>query len=306
MVETLVITRNKQTMVTFSKGILKNVVCLILVGHTLFACAPAKKLQQSNSTTQADPIWVVAHRANTGEGKYPENSLQMIQSCIDHGLQILELDIRETKDKQLVILHDKTVDRTTTGKGLLTDYSLIDLRKLKLTHQGQPTNQLVPTLEEVLVLAKGKAKLDLDIKLESQDAYERIVNLVKKYKMEKEVLFFLYDIQDIPRVHQLAPDMDILARVHNQQEIKQVQQYPFIQYIHIDEECYDAETMKTLLAKGYHVWLNSLGTYDALEKAGKNGFDQFLKKYPHVNIIQTDYGLQLIDFLHQQGKQGSK
>ena len=98
----------------------------------------------------------------------------MIQSCIDHGLQILELDIRETKDKQLVILHDKTVDRTTTGKGLLTDYSLIELRKLKLTHQGKPTNQLVPTLEEVLVLAKGKAKLDLDIKLESQDAYERL------------------------------------------------------------------------------------------------------------------------------------
>lgn len=275
-----------------------SLVCLIFFGHTILSFAQIKHHSTSGRESKRN-IKVVAHRANNGEEKYPENSITMIQSCLDQGLQILELDIRQTKDKQLVILHDKTVDRTTNGKGNIADLTLQELQQLNLKHEGKITRMKVPTLEEVLKLTKGKVMLDLDIKIEGEDSYRRIVDLVKKYDMNENVLFFLYDVADIPTLHKLAPNAQILARVRNSEEINLVQQYPFIRYIHIDEECYADATMKSLIDKGYEVWLNSLGYYDRLQKSNGTGFEQFLKKYPHITIIQTDLGLELIRYLNR-------
>lgn len=119
-------------------------------------------------------IMVVSHR---GDWRYaPENSLAAVQRCIDLGVDVVEIDVRLTKDGHLVAMHDHTVDRTTNGKGKLSDLTLEEVKKLRLKNACgvKGSRHQVPTLEEIMTLAKGKIMVNLD-KTEGEtvrEAYE--------------------------------------------------------------------------------------------------------------------------------------
>jgi glycerophosphoryl diester phosphodiesterase len=106
-------------------------------------------------------IMVATHRGNWGTA--PENSLQGMQQCIDNGVEILELDVRLTSDEQLILMHDKTLGRTATGSGEIKYHPLSYLKQQFLIgRDGKVTDQRIPTLEEALLLAKGKVLIMLD------------------------------------------------------------------------------------------------------------------------------------------------
>lgn len=113
------------------------------------------------SRTSTDYIWVAAHRADCLYA--PENSIEALQHALFFGADIIETDVRLTKDGQLVIMHDYTVDRMTNGSGTISEMTLEEIKKLNLkTNWGGQTNQKVPTLEEFIDLSKGKVCLYLD------------------------------------------------------------------------------------------------------------------------------------------------
>lgn len=134
----------------------------------------AAKILEHLKNPSKDYILVVSHR---GDWRYaPENSLQAIQRCIDLGVDVIELDFRLTKDGHLVAMHDETVDRTTNGKGQVSELSLEEIKGLRLKNACgvRHSRQQVPTLEEVMNLVKGKVMVNLD-KTESRwvrEAYE--------------------------------------------------------------------------------------------------------------------------------------
>ncbi len=106
-------------------------------------------------------IIVVAPRGDWRNA--PENSLQAIQNCIDLGIDMVEIDIRETKDNYLVLMHDDTIGRTTTGRGFLKEWTLDSLKTIRLIDGlGVATEHKIPTLKEALKLAKGKILINLD------------------------------------------------------------------------------------------------------------------------------------------------
>lgn len=106
-------------------------------------------------------IIVVSHRADWRNA--PENSLQAIQNCIDMGVDMVEIDLKKTKDGHLILMHDKTIDRTTNGKGKPEDYTLDNIKKLFLKNgAGHKTRHKVPTFEEVMLLCKGKVMVNVD------------------------------------------------------------------------------------------------------------------------------------------------
>ena len=106
-------------------------------------------------------VLVVAHRGDWRNA--PENSLQAIRNCIEMGVDIVEIDVRMTRDRRLVLMHDETLDRTTTGAGGVWDATLDELRGLRLKNgQGIPTNHRIPTLEEAMHLARGRIMVNLD------------------------------------------------------------------------------------------------------------------------------------------------
>lgn len=113
-------------------------------------------LQEGNNS-----VLVVSHRADWRNA--PENSLQAIRNCIEMGVDMVEIDLKKTKDGHLILMHDKTIDRTTTGKGKPEDYTLEELRKFRLKNgTNHRTAHTIPTFEEVMQLCKGKIMVNVD------------------------------------------------------------------------------------------------------------------------------------------------
>ncbi|MEM9660552.1 MAG: glycerophosphodiester phosphodiesterase family protein, partial [Planctomycetota bacterium] len=107
-------------------------------------------------------VRVVAHRGGALLGP-PENTLPAIDKAIAIGADLIEIDIRQTADGHLVLMHDETVDRTTNGVGRVDQMTLAEIGKLTVNSQGAETVR-VPTLEEALAAMKGRIDPDLDFK----------------------------------------------------------------------------------------------------------------------------------------------
>ena len=113
------------------------------------------------SKQKTDHVWVAAHRADCIYA--PENSLEAVRHALYFGSDIIETDVRMTRDGHIVIMHDYTVDRMTDGTGTISEMTLAEIKKLHLkTNWGGRTQQEVPTLEEFIDLTKGKICLYLD------------------------------------------------------------------------------------------------------------------------------------------------
>jgi glycerophosphoryl diester phosphodiesterase len=106
-------------------------------------------------------VLVAAHRGDWRNA--PENSIAAIKYAIAMGVDIVEIDLQKTADGQLVVMHDEKIDRTTTGKGKVSDFTLDSLKTLYLRNGcGVPTHHRIPTLEEAMLAAKGKVMVNLD------------------------------------------------------------------------------------------------------------------------------------------------
>jgi glycerophosphoryl diester phosphodiesterase len=97
------------------------------------------------------------------------------------GADMVEVDVRESRDGYIVVIHDATVDRTTDGRGCVKD---MNLRELRMLDAGM--GERIPTLEEVAKMVKGKAKLVVEVKVPGIEG--KVVRLVEENSMENEAL----------------------------------------------------------------------------------------------------------------------
>ena len=108
-----------------------------------------------------DYVFVAMHRGDWRN--FPENSKGAILSSIARGADIVELDVHRTKDGCFILNHDRTLDRTTTGKGKVRDLTLAEIKTFKMRDRdGKPTDYDVLTLEEALELTRGKILVNID------------------------------------------------------------------------------------------------------------------------------------------------
>ena len=148
------------------------VIGLATSGWAKVAPASFNRIYAEFQQPAGKQVLVAAHRGLSGHStgawdRHPENSLAAIADSIEKGVDIVEVDVRKTKDGQLVICHDATVDRTTDGTGAIKDMTLAEIRKLHLRlgvggTNATVTDQRMPTLEEVMRLAKDKCMVNLD------------------------------------------------------------------------------------------------------------------------------------------------
>jgi len=273
-------------------------------------CSSLFMIQLAEAQTKADKladifvnhpeqIMVTAHRA--AHTHYPENSLGALQEAIRLGIDIAEVDIRQTKDHVLVIMHDGKVDRTTNGKGALADMTYQQLMELRLLQDGKPTDEKVPTLDQVLRMAKGKILLDLDFKLGDEDAVKRTYKAIEETQTTNQVLFFLYQYKYAPLVHAINPDVKVMPRAYKEDDVNKILDMKIAKVIHIDEKFYTDSLMKKITDQHVRIWSNSLGTYDDLELASHTGFKALLTKTKYVNVIQTNLPEEWLKFLKQTG-----
>lgn len=121
----------------------------------------AEGLRERLLAGDTSAVFVVAHRGDWRHA--PENSVAAIEHSIDVGVDVVELDLQLTRDSVLIVMHDAALDRTTTGKGKVADWTLDSIRTLRLKNGcGIRTKHTVPTLEEALLAAKGRVLVNLD------------------------------------------------------------------------------------------------------------------------------------------------
>ena len=138
-----------------------NFILLVCLVQLAIAQNRIAEIRENLLGNYSDRVLVVSHRADWRNA--PENSLQGIRNCIDMGVDMVEIDLKKTKDGHLVVMHDKTINRTMTGKGNAEDYTLAELKAMRLKNgAGCKTRHQIPTLEEVMLLCKGKIMVNID------------------------------------------------------------------------------------------------------------------------------------------------
>jgi glycerophosphoryl diester phosphodiesterase len=110
-------------------------------------------------------IRIIAHRG--GANLAPENTLAAFRQAIDLGVDMIEIDVHLSKDGHIMVIHDFTLDRTTTGKGKIADMTLKQIRKYDagVKFNEKFRGEKVPTLDETMELLNGKTGLLIEIKM---------------------------------------------------------------------------------------------------------------------------------------------
>jgi glycerophosphoryl diester phosphodiesterase len=141
---------------------MKRLLASLFLTTVLMTPSSAQGQLRNLREPQADEhIFVAAHRADWIYA--PENSLQGLRNAIFFGADLIETDVRRTRDGHYIMMHDATVDRTTNGSGTIANMTLDEIRQLRLkTNWGQSTPFTVPTLDDFINEAKGHAYLYLD------------------------------------------------------------------------------------------------------------------------------------------------
>ncbi len=297
----------------------------------LFSCKKTIKQTNKNTVSQVEKeiqliqqkianlkdsnnkeIIVVAHRGDWRNA--PENSLQAIKNCIDLGVDMVEVDLRETKDGQLVLMHDDTISRTTTGRGYLKDWTLDSLKTLHLLDGLRvPTNHKIPTLKEALLVAKGKILVNLD---KSYKIFDKCYEVIKETETQDQVV-----IKGVKTYDEVKKEFsNYLDKVHfmpiimlpNPKAKEIIDDYlasenPPIAF----EFTVKSDTIKTISSfrkirkAGSSIWVNSLwpqhnaGHDDEKAVLDSSVYDWFINN--DIDIIQTDRPKLLLDYLRGKG-----
>ncbi len=260
--------------------------------------------------TKSEHVMVVAHRGCWRGSS--ENSLESVQRCIDAGVEMVELDVRRTKDGVLVLLHDDTLDRTTSGSGALADKTYDEIAELLLrTEAGGSGSELtenkIPKFSEVLALADGGLLINVDAK---DEVFADASAMVQEHGIAEQVLFKIggsvSDIQE--KSESIDPEchfMPILVQSDQSlsERILELASTRKVAYeIVFDELPYLLEGIDSMRGDGMRVWANTM-----LPRYSAGLDDAMALEHPDavwgrlvesgVNMIQTDQPLELQAYL---------
>jgi glycerophosphoryl diester phosphodiesterase len=296
------------------KLILKTTLTLSLfLFSSLLSHAQVDKILKQLHDPNDKGILVAAHRGDWRNA--PENSLRGYKLAIEMGVDIIEVDLNKTSDGVIVIMHDGTIDRTTDGKGKPSEYTLAELKKFHLRNGlGIVTNNTIPTLEEVMQLAKGKVLVNLD---KSLPYYNEAYQVCKKTGTLKQALFktdksypeirkrypsLLDSITFMPVVSLDQPEAQLTIDEY-QKEIKPV----------AFELIFKSDTSRILVKNdfikthGSKIWINSLwaslngGHYDDMAVEESNTKDSWEWIISHgARTMQTDRPKELLYYLRNK------
>lgn len=185
---------------------------LILVMFLLSNCA-LKKQERMNASTGVDSKdnpFVIAHRG--GAKLAPENTLASFKNAIRLGADMIEIDIHLSKDSEIIVIHDDSLNRTTNGTGNIKDLTLEEIKKYDAgSWFGENfKNEKVPTLAETFKTINGKAKLLIEIK-DGDEKYpgleKKLVESIKKHKVSDWVIIQSFNKSSILRIKKINPKL---------------------------------------------------------------------------------------------------
>ena len=241
-----------------------------------------------------DLLLIAGHRGGMVPG-FPENSIATFENTLKHTPAFFEIDPRLTKDSVMVLMHDATLDRTTTGKGKLSDYTFEELKKIRLKDaEGNVTDYGIPTLAEVIEWARGKTIINLDHK---DVPLAMTAALIRKHKADAFVMLTVHSPEEARFYLNDNKDRMFSAFIRTKKEFDDYEKagIPFTQliaYIGPRVKVDNQELYKMLNGKGAMCMISAASSYDKLQSADERraAYESIAKD--GASIIESDYPIE--------------
>ncbi len=153
----------------------------------------------------------VAHRGFSAAA--PENTLIAFEKAVRAGANMLEMDVMLTGDGQVIVFHDYRLGRTTNGTGLVSKLTAARIRSLDagMWFNERFSGEKVPILDEVLEMAKGKVRLNIEMKPRRHDGVgalvEKCIRAVERHHMSEELMFSSFNLEALRLIHFSKPHL---------------------------------------------------------------------------------------------------
>jgi len=302
------------------------ILFIFILAACLCSCSHSQKFNNRAESIAAqihDPdskyVVVACHRGDWRN--YPENSAMAIESIIRMGADIMELDLKMTKDSVLVLSHDYTIDRCMTGSGRVDDYTYDELMKfnLKRAHGVKSDTTHILTLEQALTICKDRICVNID---QGYEYYDKVIEIAERLGVTEQIL-----IKGKKSIREVAENE--ARHTHNVMYMpivdvqKEAGMALFNSYLSGNvvplayEVCWQSEdgtfedACRKIIAQGSKIWVNTIWA----SLCGGNGNDDdaafqaddpasVYQRYLDngVSMIQTDRPELLIGFLKKKGR----
>ena len=284
----------------------KNIIVTVILAVLMFASKlPAQDLHTLNLKTVNDlhsffrytgnDIMLIAgHRGGVLKG-FPENSVPALEEILKHTPAFFEIDPRLTKDSVVVLMHDATLDRTTTGTGKLSDYTFAELKDIRLKDGlGNVTEYAIPTLSEVINWARGKTILNLDHK----DVPLRMTaDLIRKHHADAFVMVTVHSPAEAKFYLSDNRNRMFSAFIKTKEDFDEYEKagIPFTQmiaYIGAQVKPENSELYDLLNKKGTMCMISAASSYDKLKNENERMLSYISILNNGASILESDFPIE--------------
>ena len=266
---------------------------------------------QQGANVPRKKIYIVAHRGNTYAGMMagcPDNSIPAIKKAIEVGADMIELDVRTTKDGKLVLMHDETINATTNGTGNVADLTLEQIKSYTMDRGGAAYKEngqtiSVPTFEEAMLAVKGqKIYVNLDIKAVKSPTM--LLSILDKTGTMNQVM--IYGGSANKEYAETAQkryysDIAIHPQISAATGVDQWKSYPTAKLFQYNYDLWynGSSIAKDVRAKGCLTYSNILNYDSQIKNGNYTALDKFINS--ETDFIQTDFCEKVHEYLQKKG-----
>ena len=266
------------------------------VVHHYYACDCPSDINAFFSDRQEEII-ISGHRGGNMPG-WPENCLETFDKILESMPTLYEIDPRMTKDSVIVLMHDRTLDRTTTGTGLVRDYTYRELQQFFLKDKwGNVTEYKIPKVSDVVGWSKDKVILNFDIKDVTRDVLVPLVNSLGA----RNCMYTVRDTCEALEVYRLDSSARMSAWIRDLDDLKKYEEtgipwenIPMAYVVSPEMTPEGAGLYAALRAKGVRCMVSTTPKQDTLEtpEARKEAFRQVIATKP--DVIESDFPTEFL------------
>ncbi|MHA6260260.1 glycerophosphodiester phosphodiesterase [Sporosarcina sp. CAU 1771] len=263
----------------------KVIVKLILLAGACLLLLVGYKKEYNVKYVGSNEILSVAHRGASGFA--PENTAAAFRKAIELGADFLEFDVQMSKDGELIIIHDDKVDRTTNGSGLVSVFTLEELKQLDAGggyHEDFSGEQLI-TLQELMEEFHGHVGLLLEIKKPSMNIgiEEKVAEVLRQYSDLSNVIVQSFDAESMRKMNKLLPEIEIAVLMKTSgfsPSSRKIQELStFATYINFNVGYVSKRTVKDVHRYGGKVFVWAIKDDTSVNKAIQYGVDGMISDF---------------------------
>ncbi|MEM9681327.1 MAG: glycerophosphodiester phosphodiesterase family protein [Bacteroidota bacterium] len=275
------------------------VICTIVLSTLLFFTSCKNEKQTITEQSKLITLFkasrsgypnISVHRGGKGLMGFPENCLEAIKYVNDSISAIFEIDVAQTKDGKLVLMHDNSIDRTTNGSGSVKNMTYNELRDYNLIDDfGNETTFKIPLFSKVLEWGKAN-NVVLTVDIKRSVSQESVIKAIREAGAEDVSIIITYDVAQAQSAYTLAPELLLSVTARNQEELDRLLQsgIPTKNMLAFTgTRLSDASLYQSLHEKDIVCILGALGNLD--RQAQSRGDHMYMRWYElGADILATD------------------